>query len=376
MITSVTALTLFSLFYIFYTGQDFTKRQSSYAEEIIGKCELDAHCAMDSLNEIAKKEEKSIVLATFGELITAYDQSMHYCHPQAHHLAMFLYHYVGNLTEALSYADQRCANGLSHGLVQTFFITQVRKGINPDDISVTDICPVEADHRYNLERWKCLHGIGHGLMASYDYDVFRAVERCRELEPGWERLTCSRGVFMENVDTYLESRGGTFDKDDVFFPCNAIDAEFLPACYDYHASYILSKNSFDLAASFEVCDRIDPQEFVKYCYRGMGRHILLYAVNDMEKGLNMCQRGQDQYHTYCLRGLAVVTANNLGIDRALEFCKFIPGEFKADCYEALGRWILMLESTSEGRRDECSKAENQEYADICMRANLDDLKVL
>lgn len=367
---------LSSLFYMFYAGQGFTKEQSSYAKEIMRKCELDARCTTDYLNEIAKKEEKSVVLATFDELLTEYDQSLSYCHPQAHRLSMFLYHYVGNLTEALSYADQKCANGLSHGLVHHFFVMQVEKGVNPDDIDVTGICPIEEGYSYSLARWKCLHGIGHGLADVYDYDVFKAVGRCGELEPGWERLSCSRGVFMENVERHLERRGGTFNKDDVYFPCNIIDAEFVQACYEYQVYYILDSNNGDVSASFEECDRIDTEEFVKYCYRGLGRYFLVYAVNDIEKGLNMCKLGQPKYNTYCLKGLAVTTANNLGTDRAFEFCKYIPGEFKADCYEALGRWILMLEPTTEGRKQECSKAENKEYADICMSVNLEDLKLL
>ena len=102
-------------------------------------------------------------------------------------------------------------------------------------------------------------------MESFDYDVFLAVSRCEEFEPEWEQLSCSKGVFMENVGQLGGGpAGGDFSKDDLFFPCNKLEAKFALGCYNFHASYILFKNNYDVEKSFKHCDKIIPEEFIKY----------------------------------------------------------------------------------------------------------------
>ena len=137
-------------------------------------------------------------MATLGDLISSYEKSEVYCHMQAHHLGMFLYDYIGDLHVALSYVDQRCAGALYHGVVQRFIMTNFEKA-DVVDIDIKGICPKNSDNPYSLERWECLHGIGHGLTESHNSDVLSAVQHCGDLEPGWEQISCSKGVFMENV---------------------------------------------------------------------------------------------------------------------------------------------------------------------------------
>lgn len=363
----------FSSIYLFLDGQEDVT-DNFYAEQIMSECDIDVNCSIDYLRDIAKREKQSTVLATFGKVVTMYE-STYYCHPQVHQLGMFLYPYTGSLAQALSYADQRCGGALYHGVVHSFFKTVEL----PDNIDVTKICPEDAENPYALVRWQCLHGIGHGLAASYNYDVFTAIQRCEELEPGWEQLSCSKGIFMENADNYYESGVGAFDEDDLLFPCNEVDAKYAPPCYHYHATYLFYHaidSGKSLNESFEECDKITPEEFVKYCYYGMGRHMSILAFVNMKDFVNICQNGQLDYHTYCFRGLVMTLVNNKGTDQAFEYCKLLPEQFKTDCYDGMGKWINMLHATYEGRKEECSKAENLDYFEVCMKANLDSLTLL
>ena len=68
--------------------------------------------------------------------------------------------------------------------------------------------------------------------------------------------------------------------------------------------------------------------------------------------------------------------NERGIDESFEFCKLIPEEFKPDCYDGMGKWIVMLHATDEGRESDCSKAENSEYVDVCVKASLENIILL
>ena len=51
----------------------------------------------------------------------------------------------------------------------------------------------------NALRFQCLHGLGHGLTANAEHDIFRALRLCDALEGDWDRGSCYSGVFMENI---------------------------------------------------------------------------------------------------------------------------------------------------------------------------------
>ncbi|MGH9922416.1 MAG: hypothetical protein ACRD38_06670, partial [Nitrososphaerales archaeon] len=221
--------------------QEIAKTEQSHVDAIIAECQNNVHCAMRSLSELAKGKDRSTVLTTFTDLITEYDQSYYRCHETAHHLGMFLYSYLGDLNEALPYAKQECGGAVFHGIIQGFLGEQVAKKVNPEDIDITKICPESDDNPYSIDRWQCLHGVGHGLTVLYDYDVFSAVKRCEVFEPGWEQISCSKGLFMQNVVNYLETGYGKFDENDILFPCNQVESKYAPSCYHYHTSYILKQ---------------------------------------------------------------------------------------------------------------------------------------
>ena len=106
IITIVAATVVISLsVYMFLEKQENVAY--NYAEEIMTECEGKVDCVINALSYIAEREEQSVVLLTFQDLISKYDESLLYCHPQAHHLGMFLYDYISDLSEALSHADQQ-----------------------------------------------------------------------------------------------------------------------------------------------------------------------------------------------------------------------------------------------------------------------------
>lgn len=362
-----------SLIYLVASVQG--KETNLYVEQIIAQCGDEPHCATEALLHLAESEEQITVLRTFDGIIAKYEEGGNYCHRQAHHLGMFLYTYNGNLTQSLLHADQKCGGAVYHGLMINYFLTQKDNSANPRTINITEICPKNSNNPYSLERWQCLHGLGHGLTASYDYDVLEAVKRCEEFQIRWEQLSCSKGVFMENVDQYYESGTGAFNEDNLFFPCNAVAAKYAPACYHYHASYLLAQTG-SLIGTFEECDKIIPEEFVKYCYYGVGRQESISIFDEMERSLTVCQTGQPFYQTYCFSGMVMTLVNNRGTDQGFEFCKLLPHQFKAECYDGLGKWTLMLYNNIEGRTKECSKAESQDYFEVCMKASLEDLALL
>ena len=110
----------------------------------------------------------------------------------------------------------------------------------------------------------------------------------------------------------------------------------------------------------------------------MGRQLEQNREGDMGRAYNLCTYGQNsKYYTDCFRGMVMTIVNgNTNPERGFTFCNNLPSEFKTDCYDAMGRWIIMLYPTDTGRAIECANAESSEYFDICMNASLESLALL
>lgn len=365
------------LIYVFL--EESLQAEDSYAEQIMTECEGKLDCTMEALRDISETEEQSTVLVIIKDIISTYEKSSYQCHKEGHHLGMFLYDYTGNLTQSLSYVEPKCGGAVYHGIIEGFFTEQSLNNANPAEINVREICPATANNPYAIHRWECLHGLGHGLSVLYRQDVFTAIHRCDELEPGWERVNCYTGVFMQNVINYYKSEDGALEEDDLLFPCNTVNAKYAPACYFRQTDHIYKQNRFSPTTSFKECDKIIPEEFVKYCYFGMGVQIFysyLALDRDFDASARQCQKGQPRYHVDCFGGLVRTILDATNTDEAFEFCKHIPRQSKVYCYEIIGQYGHMLHSNNQGRANECSKAESREYFEVCMKADIESIILL
>lgn len=354
------------------------KTEVSEAEIIFNECGEEMHCVILSFNDFGGQNNQEEVLETFVEIITLYDQSQYPCHQISHHFGMWLFGYIGTVEDSLQYAKQQCGGGIFHGIIENFFTVQRFNQITPEQISLEKLCPKIQGHQYSIERWQCLHGIGHGLVVYYDYDVFTATEQCEVFEPGWEQLSCTKGIFMQNVVYNYKTNQGDFEKTDSLYPCNQIDEKFAPACYHYHTSYLLKQNNFSLVNSFKDCDNISPESLIKYCYYGMGRQLSSHIKGTAENALFLCKLGpQSNYHSECITGVLLTLVNeNTNADKGFQYCKIMPDEFKENCYDGLGKWIHMLFSSDLKIAKECSRAEDSHYTEVCKTANLEAISLL
>jgi len=343
-----------------------------YAQQILNECKKDINCTIVKFQELAKTQEQSIVLETFDDVLINVKESSNFCHPYAHRLGLFLYNYLGDLNQALSSTNPLlCGGAVYHGIVQNFMISEVAENnISPSEIEINQICPEDLEHPQSIDRWECLHGVGHGLTATHDYDVISAIERCKEFERGWESVSCAKGLFMENINNYVKTGTGAIQEDDIFFPCNKIDERFAPPCYHYQVRYLSIINDSYTFQIFEDCSKIT--DFAKYCFRGFGNLLgpEIYE-NQIESETCLVLSGEDRAE--CYKGIAMLYADNISTDEALDFCKIIPQEFKMDCYGEVGKWIHMV--YSKDRQEQCSKSEKP-YFDVCMNASLEGISIL
>lgn len=344
-----------------------------YSEQIFNRCEYDMHCTVELLSDISREKEKPIVMDTFVELLSLYHEKQvnARCHSIAHHLGEWAYGYTKNLEESFQYADPlSCGGGIYHGIFENYFSVLNFEVVVPDQVEIKNLCNTLEENFYSLDMTHCLHGLGHGLLLLYDYDVFNAVQRCEDFNTNQEQNSCANGVFMQNVLKYYETGEGRFDPDDILFPCNEIITRFAPSCYIWQGAYILKQRDFEVYSSFRECDKIN-QDFIKYCYYGIGAELETDAAGKMELALLYCQAGNLNYHKFCFRGMVMKTSF-VYLDNGFGFCGLVPEQFKEDCYDGLGYWIKLRHVNTEEREKECSRAENT-YFEVCMNPKIEGI---
>ncbi len=358
------------------SNEDFQLyKNQAYPPQIIENCYDAIHCTVNAMQSIAENENEEKVVSTFKELITLYEKTLP-CHETGHHLGMWLYGYLEDVDKSLQLAQQQCGGSIYHGVIQNYFLIQKFSGANVDDIDIHSICEDKFTNPYSIDHWQCLHGVGHGLSQLYEYDILKAVKRCEEFKEKIEQISCSKGVFMQNVVQYLETNGGDFDNSNKYYPCNAVGTSFVPQCYHYHVTYLALLNDKKLKKTFADCDGITPKEMIKYCYYGFGRQ-LSGNIKSIDDALFLCEAGKiTEYHKYCLTGMVLTLVNvNRNTDFGFSFCSNLPLEYKFDCYDGLGKWVKMLYSDNLNIDIQCQKAENFEYSQICSQASFESIKL-
>jgi len=282
---------------------------------------------------------------------------------------------------ALGLAKQQCGGSIFHGVVQNHLQLQKFNGVPLNDIDIYEVCSKYKDDTAFINRWQCIHGLGHGLIDIYDYDTRSALIRCEEFELRLEQISCGKGVFMQNQVHWTETKTGDFDEIDLYYPCNAAPSKYMPTCYHYHINYMSIKSGgikIQIYDAFDICDKISPEEMIKYCYYGLGRQLQSRTFLDWDRALFLCQQGDRQdLHSYCVEGMLMTLVNgDTDPSYGFSFCEGLPLEFKQTCYNGLGKWVSMLSSNFDERQKLCSMAENDNYFDVCMNAKTDSLLLL
>ncbi len=92
------------------------------------------------------------------------------------------------LTETYKHGDNFCWSGYYHGAIET-----VAQRIGPDKIlaQINTVCAEFLKARpYSFDHYNCVHGMGHGLMAVQNDQLFTALKSCDSFEGDWQQQSC------------------------------------------------------------------------------------------------------------------------------------------------------------------------------------------
>ena len=255
----------------------------------------------------------AVALADLKARTLSREPAHEYCHELLHEIGARAYEESGSVAVAYQGGDPFCRAGYYHGVLEGAFAIDGADLMNHLD----QLCRgVPGKERYSYQYFSCVHGIGHGLMAFLDGDLFRSLDGCARLQGEWESISCAGGVFMENA----ARDPGEFRDDDPLYPCTAVEDRFVDACYQMQSSHILATNGGDFAAVFDTCRAI-PQPRRTICFESIGRDASGYSRGDDAKAAELCFFGADtNERDHCMIGAAVDFIQTQGADGARALC--------------------------------------------------------
>lgn len=252
---------------------------------------LDYKCYENYYSALVKTQE---VKEAFNDLKLRYENdpfAKMMCHPLVHALGRAASLKLATTSEAFAQGDNFCSSGYFHGVLEGVTGKIGRQKILE---SLNNICrDFRVKNVYSLDYYNCVHGLGHGLMAITDDELFVSLDYCEKLNGDWEQKSCASGVFMENiVADGINHKTKYLKNDDLLYPCNQSPEKLKESCYLMQSSYILRQNRLDFKKTFDVCESAG-KPYNHKCYQSLGRDASGFTISDISSTKNICLLGKD-----------------------------------------------------------------------------------
>lgn len=278
-------------------------------------------------------------LTALHDLKRRYDKGGYarsFCHGALHKIGTVAADEFGTIAEAYKRGDTFCRAGYYHGVLEKIF-GEADEGGGAELLStLNSICAgIAGKSRYSYAYFACVHGIGHGLMAYFNHDVFQSLAGCKTLRGNWEQGSCHGGVFMENVTADSPEMPSKYLKgDDPLYPCTAVADEYRYTCYQFQTSYMLKIFGGDFARTFDTCRAVE-EKYRNVCFQSLGRDASGWSYGSGEAALANCSFGTADERTHCLIGAAIDFIQSVGHDEARALCDAGEESARAPCAQAV-----------------------------------------
>lgn len=274
------------------------------------------------------------VKEAFDDLKVRYAQNgyvVSQCHPITHVIGRVATNKYTDVAEAYTHGDPFCWSGYYHGVLEG--VVGKIGGKHLGD-SLNGICAnLPGKATYNFDYFNCVHGLGHGVMAFTQDELFDALKLCDRLDGSWERESCYSGVFMENVIVDNKNHFTKYLKPtEPLYPCNAVDTKYKTPCYLMQTSYMLKVTNGDFAKVFGYCAKAE-EAFRPTCYQSLGRDASGRSASDIVITRQTCEIGKGfEQRSNCVIGAVKDIISYFHSDvQAKEFCASLDSDLKETC---------------------------------------------
>jgi len=285
------------------------------------------------------------------------------CHQISHWVGRAgLVYYKHDAGQALSHGAMTCNSGYYHGVLQVALA-----GL-PRDVVVRKaktLCSAPAVNTEEFLLYQCVHGLGHGLMIYSGNDLPWSLGTCHKLLTEFDRVSCTGGVFMQNLDTTMGTSRYLRAKDPLY-PCTAVAQRDKVYCYLMVTSRILALDGYNWRKTAAWCRKSEPG-WVQTCFESYGRDASGTAQYDPRRTMQFClQAGANAGD--CIYGAARDRGNNYAGGReATRLCTAAPERYRARCYQGIGTILGSLHRSGAERRAACDAVTPKRYRPDCYR---------
>ena len=285
------------------------------------------------------------------------------CHQIVHsvgHAALAYYH--DNAGEALAHGAMTCNSGYYHGVIELSISGKPRNQIVP---IVRKLCSNPSVNKNNFLLYQCVHGLGHGLMIYSGDDLPYSLKICDKLTTSFDQVSCTGGVFMQNLDTGMIASRFVKPHDPIY-PCTIVSQKHKYYCYLQVTERILQVVGYDWNKVAAWC-RKSEKGWVATCFQSMGRDASGSTNYHAAQTLAVCARAGDMTGE-CIYGAARDYGNNYaGGKEASDFCKLADATYRSRCYEGIGTILGALNTFEKERRAACAEAVPKRYQRDCLK---------
>lgn len=331
------------------TGSALIARLQS-DEQIVARLLRTDPCPAEDAKYTCWEGYYETLLAKYGSYVALFDLKGRYdeggsprthCHTLLHVIGESAGKEYPSVAEAYKYGDTFCRSGYHHGVLEGVFGEEGSEAL----LGRLDSLCVEVDgkERYSYDYFSCVHGVGHGLMAYFNHDLFESLKGCDRLSGEWEQSSCYGGVFMENIiGDSPEGPSKFLKQDDAVYPCNAVEGKYKQQCYFMQTSHMLNVSDGDFATVFKECRGVE-KEYRVACFQSLGRDASGWSYALEDDVLRYCGEGAtSEERGQCLAGAATDFIQSSGVDAARALCTRGDTEEEAVCAAAIEYQISTL----------------------------------
>jgi cytochrome c553 len=322
-----------------------------------------AFCYRQAFGNVAYREGPQKALALLGKDDTRISGVHADCHQISHWIGHAgLAYYKNDAGQALSHGAMTCNSGYYHGVLQLALAGLPRATVVK---KARTLCSAPAVNTEEFLLYQCVHGLGHGLMIYSGNDLPWSLGTCHKLLTEFDRVSCTGGVFMQNLDTtmgvsrYLSARNP-------LYPCTIVGAPDKVYCYLMVTSRILTLDGYNWRKTATWCRRSEPA-WVRTCFESYGRDASGTAQYDPQRTVQLClEAGRNAGD--CFYGAARDYGNNYaGGAEAVRICAATPARYRGRCFEGIGTILGTLHRTGPERKAACNAVTPRRYRADCYR---------
>lgn len=208
-------------------------------------------------------------------------------HILAHIFGEALYTSLG--LEGIKICDWAYTSGCFHSFYS--------EAIADQGVNVTKILDDECLGILGKKYLSCQHGIGHGLVYEFGYELENLIgtlKICESLNFPHQLFGCESGAFMEfNQRTMSEAGMRLVSDKDIFYPCNDVPEVYRDNCYYEFSQWHLNINGNNYTDTAAKCSSLNNVLNKQACFYGLIMISGAFLIEDADTVARMCLEFSD-----------------------------------------------------------------------------------